>query len=184
MWQTVIHLWIVRLTQWKIKGIPRNLTVRKWQNENDDNLMVLSASIPAKWLIIHIPRPEEGTWEKRAVCLMHYMQNCWMSNSQCPLSHLSYNSEVFHSVHTTQEFSMGSVCWAPIIRLIGRLRRDLIGRSVSVKCVVYTWTEDSLINCTVKRFVRVQSTRMTDTKAASGRTLKGMWPGHQHIQFR
>lgn len=105
--------------------------------------------------------------------------------SQCLFSYLCYNHiVVFHSVHTSPGFSLGSVCWAPIIRLIGRLWWDLIGRSVSVKCVVYTWTEDSLISCTVKRFVRVHSTRTEDTKTESDRTLNRMWPAHRHIRYR
>lgn len=126
-------------------------------------------------------------WGQRAIkCLsnsLHAVQ--WFFYFKWLFSHLCFKDIlVFHSSHTAQGFNLGSVCWAPIIRLIDRLWRVLIGRSVSVKRVVYTWTEDSLINCTVKRFVRVQSTRMGEIMAASGRTLKRMWPGHHHIRCR
>lgn len=132
----------------------------------------------------HILRPNKASIELH-VCLTYCMQWRVIFYSQSLLGYLCYKDiVVFHSVHRSQGFSLGSVCWAPIIRLIGRLWRDLIGRSVSVKCVVYTWTEDSLINCTVKRFVRVHSTRTEDTKTASGRALNRMWPEHRHIQYR
>lgn len=97
---------------------------------------------------------------KTSKAVLHFLHGYWVT----------FLKRVLWSVTVGKGFSLGSVSWAPIISLIGRMWGDLIGGSVSVKHLAYTWTEGSLINCTVKRFVRVQSPRTENTKRVTEHT--------------